>query len=63
MSNNSFEQQAIKAGEAYIATKTDTLTALLSEIEAEGYTDVNQVIVSIHSQIDGLNKLKGESNE
>lgn len=60
---SSFEDQAIKAGEAHLNTKIDALAELLIEIDEEGYMSVSQINGAILSRIEVLNKLKGESNE
>lgn len=44
----------------YIDTKTDILIDLLSEIQREGYTDINHLVSSINNQIDILKELGRE---
>ncbi len=57
---NSFEQQAIKAGETHLNAKIDSLNELLADIEEHKYTEIFQVEGHINNQLDILNKLKGE---
>ena len=55
---SSFEDQAIKAGEAHLNTKIDTLAELLIEIKEEDYTTVHQIKGAIRSRIEVLISFK-----
>ena len=55
------ELQSKKIGETYLRAKIQMLNELLEEIKSEGYETVNQVIGSINTNIDILNKVKKEN--
>lgn len=59
--SNSFEQQAIRAGQIHLNAKIDSLDELLSDFKSEKYTEMYQVEGHINNQLELLNKLKAES--
>ncbi len=57
---NSFQEQAIKAGQRHLDAKIDTLQELLSDIDVEKFTEIYQLQGHINNTLDILKDLKGE---
>ncbi len=57
---NSFQDQAIKAGQRHLDAKIDTLQELLSDIDVEKFTEIYQVQGYINNTLDILKDLKGD---
>jgi hypothetical protein len=57
---NSFQDQAIKAGQRHLDTKIDTLQELLSDIDTEKFTEIYQLQGHINNTLDILRELKEE---